>query len=548
MTVIQHLLLPSGIADGAEALYSSAGNRSFPLEIDGNADFLAHFNYFPAGAVRRLAGVSEASFTVRCSGDLKLTVVGVDPGGRTVISESPVADGAVVRFPLDYELVGVSFSGKGTLEGGEFSIGKEEKDVHLALCICTYHREDLLRTKIGTILEFIESDEQLRDCLRIYISDNASSLGDFDSPLVTVMPFPNLGGSGGFTRGIMAAQADGISTHVLLNDDDAMFEPEMIFRTVALLSVCDEICIAGNMLDEWNPDRLIESGASYSRTTLHNIGRNVSVLTDEGNILTSSDKQFTYAGWWFAVYPIARIREMGLPLPLFFKMDDAEYGTRLGLRNVTFCGISAWHPSFRSKTAAVNSYYYVRNALVTAACAGDLTWDAADYMCTRALLETACMRYDSAEMMIRGIEDFLSGPEHVYNLCREGMIESPDLGFDNLAKLRSEYPETPRPERARFLRKITLNGALLSSKGNTHASVTDMRTRDFYRAEYAVFDMDGEKGFVVRRDPEKVKDLTRRILRIRRRMRKELPKISDEYRVSRRYWSSAESWKKFFEN
>ncbi len=546
MTVIQHLLLPSGIVDGAEALYSTAGNASFPLRIEGEVGFLTHFNCFPAGAVKRLAGVSEASFTVRCSGDLKVSVIGVDSGGRTVIPETPVTDGAVIRFPLDHELVGVSFTGKGVLEGGDFSIEKEAKDVHLALCICTYRREDLLRAKVGGILEFIGRDEQLPDRLRVYISDNASSLGEFDSPLVTVMPSPNLGGSGGFTRCIMAAQADGISTHVLLNDDDAMFEPEIIFRTIALLSVCDEICIAGNMLDKWNPDKLIETGASYRRTTLHNIGRNVSVLTDDGNILTSSDKEFTYAGWWFAVYPLSGIGGKGLPLPLFFKMDDAEYGTRLDLHNVTFCGISAWHPSFRSKTAALNSYYYVRNALVTAASAGDLSRDAADYMCTRALLETACMRYDSAEMMIRGIEDFLRGPEHVFNLCREGMIESPDLGFDDLVKLRSEYPETPRPERARFLRKVTLNGALLSPRGNTHVSVTDMRTRDFYRAEYAVFDVDGEKGFVVKMDPAKVKDLTRRILRIRKRMRKELPKISDEYRVSRRYWTSAESWKKFF--
>ena len=127
------------------------------------------------------------------------------------------------------------------------------------------------------------------------------------------------------------------------------------------------------------------------------------------------------------------------------------------------------------------------------------------------------------------------------------MIKSPEIEFRDLDELKKEYPETPRPERSQFLRKLTLNGALLSPKGNTHVSVTAMHTRDFYRAEYAVFDMDGEKGFVVKRDPKKVKDLTKRILRIRRRMRKELPKISDEYKVSRRYWSSAESWKKFFD-
>ncbi len=547
MTVMQHLLLPSGIVDGAEALYSSAGEVSFPLRIDGDVDFLAHFNYFPAGAVRRLAGVSEATFTVHCSGDLKVSIIGVDADGRAAVSESAVTGGSEISFPLDHELIGVSFSGRGVLEGGEFSIDKEAERVRLALCICSYKKDEILREKMSRILGFTDRCPVLKDNLTVYISDNASSLGDFASPLVKVIPSPNLGGSGGFTRCIMEAQADGVTTHVLLNDDDAVFEPEVLFRTYSLLTVCGEISIAGTMLDQWNPHKVIESGASYTYTMLHNIGKNASVLGDAGNILCSEEKEFTYAGWWFAVFPLSGIEGKGLPLPLFFKMDDAEYGTRLGLKNATFCGISAWHPSFRSKTAAVNSYYYVRNALVAAASAGNLPKAAADYMCTRAFLETACMRYNSAEMMLRGIEDFLRGPAHVYGLCREGMIESPELVFDDLAKLKSEYSETPRPECARFLRKLTLNGALLSPKGNTHVSVTDMRTRDFYRAEYAVFDMDGEKGFVVKRDPKKVKDLTKRILRIRRRMRKELPKLSDEYRVSRRYWSSAESWKKFFD-
>ncbi len=61
-----------------------------------------------------------------------------------------------------------------------------------------------------------------------------------------------------------------------------------------------------------------------------------------------------------------------------------------------------------------------------------------------------------------------------------------------------------------------------------------------------LLDMGGDGELFLKMDSGKVKDLTRRILRIRKRMRKELPKISDEYRVSRRYWTSAESWKKFF--
>ena len=68
-------------------------------------------------------------------------------------------------------------------------------------------------------------------------------------------------------------------------------------------------------------------------------------------------------------------RTSGLPLPLFIKWDDAEYGLRArsrGYRTATVPGIAIWHMSFLEKddTSDWQAYFHYRNRYVAAALHG----------------------------------------------------------------------------------------------------------------------------------------------------------------------------------
>ena len=68
--------------------------------------------------------------------------------------------------------------------------------------------------------------------------------------------------------------------------------------------------------------------------------------------------------------------ELGQPLPLFIKWDDADYGLRAaehGYGTVTMPGTAIWHMAWSDKDDAIDwqAYFHLRNRLVVAA----MHWD-----------------------------------------------------------------------------------------------------------------------------------------------------------------------------
>ena len=68
--------------------------------------------------------------------------------------------------------------------------------------------------------------------------------------------------------------------------------------------------------------------------------------------------------------------ELGQPLPLFIKWDDADYGLRAaehGYPTVTLPGAAIWHMAWSDKDDAIDwqAYFHLRNRLVVAA----MHWD-----------------------------------------------------------------------------------------------------------------------------------------------------------------------------
>jgi galactofuranosylgalactofuranosylrhamnosyl-N-acetylglucosaminyl-diphospho-decaprenol beta-1,5/1,6-galactofuranosyltransferase len=147
-----------------------------------------------------------------------------------------------------------------------------------------------------------------------------------------------------------------------------------------------------------------------------------------------------YNGWWMCLIPLDVIRKAGLPLPLFIKWDDAEWGLRaktLGLRTVTLPGVAVWHVPWHEKDDTIDwqAYFHERNRLLSGLLhsrfprGGSLIRESMQ-ACLRHL---ACMQYSAAELVLRAVEDLLSGPEHLHR-------DLPTV-LGEVRELRKHYPD-----------------------------------------------------------------------------------------------------------
>ena len=208
----------------------------------------------------------------------------------------------------------------------------------------------------------------------MFIIDNAGELDTSTTdPRIHVFHNPNTGGSGGISRGIEEIHKAGGFTHIVLMDDDTVLEPECLYRTWSFISCLKDdhrdIAIAGTMLLADDGCVVYESGAVF-RSSTDNIARcrplkhRLDVSEDAGCTRFDLPEEIDYGGWWYCVYPASFARPDNLPLRLFMRYDDVEYGLRFGKEFVTLNGISVWHPDFNSRKDPVTLYYSIRNHLI----------------------------------------------------------------------------------------------------------------------------------------------------------------------------------------
>ena len=146
-----------------------------------------------------------------------------------------------------------------------------------------------------------------------------------------------------------------------------------------------------------------------------------------------------YNGWWMCMIPRAVADELGQPLPLFIKWDDADYGLRAaehGYPTVTMPGTAIWHMAWSDKDDAIDwqAYFHLRNRLVVAA----LHWDGDVRGLVRSHLKATlkhllCLEYSTVAIQNKAMDDFLAGPEHIFSILESALPE--------VHRLRREYPD-----------------------------------------------------------------------------------------------------------
>ncbi len=487
-----------------------------------------------------VSGTGVARLMAR-KGALAQAAFDLPAGGEVVLPFLPGSAGAV--WP--------EIAGGARLLGGAYEADADARDVRIAVNVCTYRREEYVRRNIaalrGSILENPDSPLGTRLC--VFVSDNAGTLGT--QPGARVFQNPNAGGAGGFTRGLIEIENAGGFTHVVFMDDDVRMLPESFERLYALLAAMrPEYAghqVAGAMLRLDRPCAQHEAGGRWRGLLSESLatGLDLSAFADVERDM--EPREADYAAWWFACVPMAEIRRVGLPLPLFVRMDDIEYGLRLGKGILTLPGVCVWHEAFERKHSSKTEYYHARNALIVDALR---TPEFGGIRLIRRLFFSTLMRfrYTHARMLLKGIEDYLRGPDFLMkadpaatNDSLEAVALSPVSPADAADAARSALARDTRLTKAISL--LTFGGALVPGRrtARVYAHINPLRAHLGKRGAVNVV-ADTGLGFYAKRDNRAALGLLLRYAKLERRFRRERAAVEARWRAAAEAMASRAFW------
>ncbi|MFC5290656.1 glycosyltransferase [Actinokineospora guangxiensis] len=460
----------------AEVVAGSAARSRTRLTLSPHSQATtdSYFGRFPASYWQRWSVVDEVVAELRVTGSGKVSLVASDMDGqtRTVAAEVVTgADGETVR------LVGKLTA---FLDGGFLWVDLATEDATLAvdelnwtvaapasvpltsIVICTFNRADDCVATLGALA----SDQAALDHLEnVYVVDQGTDtvesrpqFADIEKALdgrLRYLRQPNLGGAGGFGRGMYEITESGSEANVFLMDDDILCEPEIVVRMTAFAArTASPTIVGGQMLRLLHPTRLL-AGAEYADFAGLVPGQVVKDGLDDVDLLAEAEDEdglplgkpnrgdvrvdADYNAWWSCLIPAEVVRRLGLPLPLFFQWDDVEFGYRAraaGIPTVTLPGAAVWHADFDWKDADKwNEYFAVRNAMVVSSLHSETDPKVvARTLIARVVRYLVGMQYGLAATVIRGAEDFLRGPE----IFADGGAAAAAA----IRKERAEYPDT----------------------------------------------------------------------------------------------------------
>ncbi len=393
---------------------------------------------------------------------------------------------------------------------------------------------------------------------------------------------PNLGGAGGFTRGMFEATAGAPEDDhdVLLLDDDILLEPEILLRLTAFAAcTLHPTIVGGQMLNLLHPAHLHISAERADPEQLK-VGIPMPDALDEAYLLGADERLLPigqerrvdteYNGWWACLVPAAIIRAIGYPLPLFFQWDDIEFGYRArahGFPTVALPGAGVWHADFGWKDwDEWHRYFNMRNGLITAALhSGFSTRTILRRLGTLLSQYLVAMHYGLAATLIAAVEEFLKGPDALVDGSAAAaaeirrvraaypetvvhpMRDLPELVPDFRDALTTRAPNPPGRERLTWLKRAVYLAADRPGRvgfvpaGDAHW----WHVSTFSRA--VVTDM-GETGFRLRtRDRAKALDLARRGARALARLRAEGPAVAARYRAEHGRLTSRANWERLYD-
>jgi GT2 family glycosyltransferase len=462
-----------------------------------------------------------------------------------------------------------AIGGEVCMTGGEWVTQDAPRhEVRMSLSITTFNRQEYVRKTVHNVLDLVRDTDALTGKVRVFVVDNAQNVtfdAAADAPL-TVVPNGNLGGAGGFARGLIELRKAGWATHVLFMDDDITLEPEAIVRTMSLFAYAKDarLCVHGAMLSEERPWLQFEAGSQYSWRSIYPLqalGREDDMRERSVAVQDAPEVPFDYTAWWYTAFPINITNEN--PLPVFVRGDDVAFGLmHTGKHSITLNGVIVWHADFGLKNNPSSLFYESRNlALVDTLVFDKHTWwNLAYRFSSFGFRNLFSMRYASTEYMLRGLNAYLAGPAEWMKINHAALHDELRVCAEEKpaplsAELAAKTPRQPRHKALRafgFLFAIVLVGGYIIPKplrlkkygvGPIDAravGVATLRNRILYRHDRIA------DGYTVERDTKRFFKLLREVVKSIFAIATSYKRLKREYRAAYPAMVSDAAWEERF--
>ena len=295
---------------------------------------------------------------------LATNVANLSKGNQTLIDLSHYAENAtrgVIYFEMRALSNGVAISSAGFL-----TEAAPDPTCRLALSITTFKREAQVENTARRLALYFGRAE-FADHMDCFIVDNGNSARIAANPKIRRITNANLGGAGGFTRGLLEAEAAGYS-HVLFMDDDASIPMEALHRTYAFLTLAKDpkAAVAGAMINSTDKWRMWENGATFDRKCYPlfsgtDLRERTSVFQMENESALSRSSKM-YGGWWFFAFPVAQVKHH--PFPFFVRGDDVNFSLSNEFAITTLNGVVSFAEDFTDKESPLTWYLDLRSHMV----------------------------------------------------------------------------------------------------------------------------------------------------------------------------------------
>jgi galactofuranosylgalactofuranosylrhamnosyl-N-acetylglucosaminyl-diphospho-decaprenol beta-1,5/1,6-galactofuranosyltransferase len=565
-----------------------------------------YFNAFPASYWRRWTHLRDVRLVIETAGHGSVTVyksnargtiqrvngARVDGEARTEfdLSIRPFGDGGWYWFDLvasagDLVLREARWEGTPPLRTGETA----------TIQITTMDKPDFCLANVRTLADHPDALELAKEVLivdqgsrKVADQPGFAEVSALLGAKLRVINQANLGGSGGFARG-MYEGVENDSDYVLLLDDDVVMEPESIMRMMAFSGRCkNPTIVGGHMFD------------LYSRSTLYSMGETIDArrfspsqphqdMQMRHDFSVSNLRQtpwlhrrfdVDYNGWWMCMIPTSVIRDIGLPLPLFIKWDDSEYGLRAraaGFRTVSLPGAALWHISWIDKDDLVGwqAYFHNRNRLITAILHSPLRkgGDVLRESFQEDVKHLVSLQYFTANNRLDARDDLLTGPAHLHPSLRTKLAAiNARRGSYSDAQMLEDVDEFPAPALGAGL-STTVDSRMPAKKDmvrwglatvarqllkqpspesleRPQAYLAHLDNRWFRIAHFdsvVVSNAEGTAASWYKRDPKKLKAMLKQSARQHARLYRNWDALVEAYRSALPGLVSMDAWRRTFD-
>ena len=433
--------------------------------------------------------------------------------------------------------------------------------VRLGAVITHFNRQPYVCQAAQRIEQELLSDPNYKN-IKLIIVDNSQNLNlSFESNNIKIIKNKNVGGSGGFTRGLLELK-DRNFTHCCFMDDDASCDIEALRRTYAFFSYAKKDIkwgLSGNLLIDQYPDLIHEAGATFYRGRYISVGHhlNATNLNDVTWINQNGDRG-NYGAWCYFAFTISDIAHYAYPF--FVRGDDIFFSIQNNLKIESINGVCTWIDDFSVKDSPITRYLAARATLTITLLQNKMSlsrfikifWNL-----HRGALNAYL--YDSCTALEESVLDVLKGPQIYFDdingtkfreklnpLQKAEALTTPsrDVKFDHPKKTESGFQH--------IIRKLSFNGLLIPSFFFKQRTVLQPKaygassSQIFAYKNIYYLDRSIDKGLICTYDKIKViKHLITRCI-ITTKIIANYKGISDKYQSKLDNMTSENFWRKIF--